>query len=242
MNTNVRPEPTIVIRARYLGNDPTMSEPESRFFLGELPIIEKLTKLSDLPKSETSKLKFRRSTGYFYYVEFLRGDIVIDQTEGRVGVKPGTQLVLYEVPLSVAETFKTVPNWNFIKLSWSKYRELIGAEYRATIRRKDELVEKLTSQWTRFFNLAFDKPSPKIIRFDARIGKKQRDPMISDSERFHYHVTVNAIKPADLFNAVEYFEQAFFLLGVECTVTVDFDTTEVYQTPLGLTHEPTEEE
>lgn len=243
MSTGEQHEQTIVVRAQYLGNDPTLSEPNERFELGDLPIFEALPLLSAKAKKVVnSNYKYRAMSDAFYYVEFLHGAQCVDRVEGRVGVKPKTDIVLYEVPISVAESFKTVTNWNFEKLSWTKYRQIIQSEYSRAVRIKDDLVNRLTENWSRFYNLQFDSSIPKVVRFDAKTGKHQRDPEFPSSDRFHWHVNLRNIKVGDLFSAIEYFEQALFLLNVECDLTVNFDTTEVYRTPKGLSYDPKEEE
>lgn len=244
MDTNDTSEPleqTIVVKAEYFGADPALSEPNKPFLLGELPIFESLRLMNKKAKRITnSQYKYRAGAHALYYVEFLEGRQCTDRIEGRVGVTPRTVLVLYEVSISVAETFKAVPDWKFEKLSWSKYRELIQLKYESKIREKDDLVNRLTENWSRFYNLRFDMPTPKVIRFDARIGKHPRDHEFPSSDRFHWHVNLTSIKIADLFSAIEYFEQALFLMNVACDLTVNFDMIEVYCTPKGLSYEPEE--
>lgn len=242
MNTNGQPEKTITVLARYIDNDPTLSEPKKRFSLGELPIIDSAQPLSEKSKRILpSENKYSAVTYPFDYVEFLHGSWCVDQIEGRVGIRPRSEMVLYDVPISVAESFKTIPGWKFEKLSWTRYRQMIESEYNRINKVRNDLVERLSENWVRFYNIKFDANISKPILFDVRIGKTQIDSENPSSDRYHWHVNLKRIRSGDLFSAIEYFEQALYLLNVDCSLTLTFDETEIYRTPEGLTYDPKEE-
>jgi hypothetical protein len=253
MNTNeqnAQNEQMITVRAVYLGSDPTMSEPEDAFCLGSIPILEGAQPLSKKAKQlrkfvdeshKSSGANYRPICKPYYYVEFMKGSTVVDTKEGRVGVTPNTILVLYDVLISEAETLNGVLNWRFEKLAWNKYRTLIQKEYERISGIKDKLLEKLTVQWGKFYGLQLDQEVPKVINFDVRIGKQQKNNESKSHDQFNWHVKITKIKLADFFSALEYIEQAFFLLDVDCEIRVSFDDTEIYRTPKGLTDEKNEE-
>lgn len=231
MDTKKQPERTIVVRAVYLGDEPALSEPEKSFFLGPIPVIQAIKKERDV----RTIVAYGQS---FPNVEFLHGSLSYNPDEGRAGVSEETILVIYDVPVSWAEKLNDIRDWRFERLSWTKYREIISDRFERTTRIRDNLADKLTTGWARFFGLKIDDSLPKVIRIDVWLGKHQRDRQFGSTDRYHYHVNVKAIKIADLFNAVEYIEQAFYSLQVDCEIVVQFDAEDVYRTPQGLTHEP----
>jgi hypothetical protein len=233
MDTKKQPDPerTIVVRAVYLGDEPDLSEPEKPFFLGSMPIINAITKQRDIQTIVAYGQTFPN-------VEFLHGSLSYNPDEGRAGVTEETVLVIYDVPISVAEEWKTIERWKFEKTSWTKYREIITSQYERVIRARDNLADKLTTGWARFFGLKIDEIVPQVIRIDVWLGKHRKDREFKSTDRYHYHVNLKEVKVADLFNAVEYIEQAFYSLGVDCEVAVSIDTEQVYKTPKGLTDEP----
>lgn len=231
MDTEKQPERTIVVRAVYLGDEPALSEPEQPFFIGSMPIVNAITKQRDI----------RTIVAYgqtFPNVEFLHGSLSYNPDEGRAGVTEETVLVIYDVPISVAEEWNAIENWKFEKFSWTKYREIITSQFERVTHARDKLADKLTTGWARFFGLQIDSIVPQVIRIDVWLGKHRKDREFKSTDRYHYHVNLRAVKVADLFNAVEYIEQAFFSLGVDCEVAVSINTEDVYRTPQGLTDEP----
>lgn len=229
MNTALQPERHIVVRAVYVGKEPTFSKPREPFFLANVPIVEAV--------SEQNK---RYKTDWplpFHYVDLFEGSVCYDFDGYRVGIEPKTQLALFDIRVSVAETFNDVKDWRFERLSWTKYREILANQ--ADNCRQLEAVcnQKLTEWWPRFFGLQLDSDVNKVTRVDLRLGKHPKDPEFPSTERFHYHVNLKKIKPHELFSAIEYIEQAFHYLGVDCDVGITFDTEEVYRTPKGLVDE-----
>lgn len=231
MDIEKQPEPdrTIVVRAVYTGNEPTLSQSREPFFLGKMAIIEPVTPMA---------LQNNIPPMPFEYVEFLQGNTCIDKENFKSGVFPMTVLVIYDVPVSEAETWNEIPDWKFERLSWTKYRGIIEKKYERANQVRDSLIERLTTGWTRFFNLTIDGVTGnKVIRIDVYFGKHSRDPKFQSTDRHHYKVNVKSVRVNDLFSAVEYIEQAFFLFGVDCELKVTVDAIEVYSTPRGITNE-----
>lgn len=228
-NTKKLREKTIVVRAVYLGDEPTFSESKEPFFLGSFPVLAPVH-----PEGGGFLLKD--------VCEFLSGTRVIEHENYKVGVSEGTSLVLFDVPISIAEGLNGIENWRFEKLSWSKYREILATKYEALTRGRENILEKITSGWTKFFSIQFDKSPPRVIRLDLRVGKHQADPKFPSTDRYHYYARLQNVKAHDLVSAVEFFEQAFHLLNIECEVSLTYATDVVYKTPKGLADEASKDE
>lgn len=236
MDTEKQPERTIVVRAVYDGIGPALSRPKEPFFIGSMPIIAAITK----------GVPIERLVNYghpFENVEFLQGSLEYNREEEKTGVSEKTVLVIYDVPVSEAEIWNDIPGWKFERLSWSKYREIINDRYERINKLRDTLADKLTTGWARFYGLQIDSEIPTVVRFDLWLGKHPKDPQLESTDRYHYHVTLKGygkLRVADLFNAIEYIEQAFYSLNVDCEVAVKINTEEVYRSPKGLTDETKE--
>lgn len=223
-------EDTIVIKAVLLSSAPIYSRPRRPFLIGSMPMVEAIT--GDIPEDEINKHLL-----LYENVEFLQGAISHNYKEERVGFTEGTALVIYDVPMSEAEQWAAVDGetWKFEKLSWTKYRKIQDKRFERLTKAREKTLYKMTNNWYRFFGIRLYEQVPKVIRMDVRAAKHQRDPDFPTTDRHHYHVNLKKHRIYDLLNAVEYIEQGFFLLNVECEVTVSFDGEEVYQTPKGLT-------
>jgi hypothetical protein len=233
-NTNEQPktERAIVVRAVYVGKTVNWSRPKEPYFIGSdnpIPL------LSACDRSDGKN----KPLLYDHNVELLGGMLVKNDDEFRVGIMPGTGFALFEVPISVAESLNGIEDWRFERLSWTKYRIQLDNRYLALKRQRDELVFKMSIGWTRFFGIDSNTAPepPKVVKLDVRLGKHQKDRDFPSTDSYHYHVNIKPEKVdklSDIFNAVEYIEQAFFMLGVFAEVELKFDGDLAYRTPEGL--------
>lgn len=168
MDTEKQPERTIVVRAVYIGETPALSRPKEPFFLGDIPIIEPITK--GLHRDQLAK----RSRP-FPNVEILQGSRYWIHEEEKAGVSEGTVLVIYDVPISKAEKLREIEFWRFERLSWTKYREVIDEQYKHITNVRDALADKLTTGWARFFGLELTSFVPQVTRIDVWMGKHAKD-------------------------------------------------------------------
>ncbi len=226
-------EKTIVVRAVYCGTKATLSEPSKPFCLADLPIIEPLLQVVE----KDAPMKIDVHPSLYFYADFLLEEtpIVIARKTQRVGFRPGAQLVIFDVPISTAEKFALIPDWRFERLSWTKYRELLVRTEKDLLADHAFVIQKMTEWWPRFFDLNLNSEL-LVVNLNLYLGRHQRDPEFptSQHDRYHYHIRLHRILTHQLLSAVEYLEQGFHLLNIECDLVINYEGSEVYRTPQSI--------
>lgn len=227
MNIKQEKERVIIVRAVFIGREPCYSKPGEPFFLGSMKVIESI--------SPENKLSVQTSLGMGLQInmvneaEIIFGAVVTK--DNKIGFNPGTQLALFNVPLSLAKSFNDekseIKDWRFEKLSFSKYRRLLEKKFDDFTKARDEVWETMTRGWMRFLytgNMIWPQTITVRIAISDKTGKH------FDVSSFTSKVDDN-FEPLDAISAAEYFEQFLVFLNRKGWVQIDFDKEKIYKTP-----------